>query len=200
MRVVVRDHRSEHGDLVGQLGRPRHEFANKQPGRFGGNRTERTTDFFRGLRLGIPCLVLRRPAPEKHHDHRLRSTECRPRGAHRLSGRETAHPDRCGAKTGPAEEPISARQMATVNRLREFPYPRHVSRSAYSRSPHRILQMHISLALAILILHLINQYTKDSCESMNFQKIGLTQVQARLCVADALSFAKAWFRGGMQGM
>ena len=81
MRVVTRDDRTQHGDLVGELCRARHEFADLQATRSCGNRLKGATNFQRCTRLRIPRLVLSRPSGEPKENHGLCLAKCGSRTA-----------------------------------------------------------------------------------------------------------------------
>lgn len=71
MGVVVRDHRPQHGDSVGERCGEGHQLADRQAGRSRSDRAESAANFRWSFWLGIPRLVLRRSAAQEDDDHRL---------------------------------------------------------------------------------------------------------------------------------
>ncbi len=101
MGIVIGGHRAKNGDMIGELGRHRHELPDLKPRRGRRDRLEIAPDLGRCVGLRIPSFVLRWTAEHEQHDAAFGFAErtCNPPGFKSLGKPQVI--DRRGSSSEP---------------------------------------------------------------------------------------------------
>lgn len=108
-----RSHDRPHNrQLVGDLRQLRHQLADLDPRHIGGDRAKLPADLRGRIGLEVDHVLVRRPARQEDHDHRLLPRTRSRLGPQQLGHREARHTAKPGQRTDPQKPPPRAHRTS----------------------------------------------------------------------------------------